>query len=132
MRLGSVAGVHVAVTPEGLVLTTADQPIAGDGQRWTFANGATLISGSRGLWHPSRTLDQLSTTMWAGTITSWHLPWRFLLIVSVPIALLFWGLWWRARKVFPPGSCARCGYDLGGATSDRCPECGATPAIMTS
>lgn len=31
---------------------------------------------------------------------------------------------WRRGRGFPPGHCARCGYDLTGNVSGRCPECG--------
>ncbi len=34
-------------------------------------------------------------------------------------------LWWRDRRRIPPGHCPRCGYDLTGNVSGRCPECGA-------
>ncbi len=33
--------------------------------------------------------------------------------------------WWRKRR-FRPGQCSRCGYDLTGNVSGRCPECGAS------
>ena len=31
---------------------------------------------------------------------------------------------WRSRTLFPPGHCGRCGYNLFGISSRRCPECG--------
>jgi hypothetical protein len=35
--------------------------------------------------------------------------------------------WWRSRG-YPPGHCRRCGYNLTGNASGRCPECG-TPSL---
>ncbi len=31
---------------------------------------------------------------------------------------------WLDRRRYPPGHCRRCGYDLTGNQSGRCPECG--------
>ncbi len=34
-------------------------------------------------------------------------------------------LWWRDRhRRIPPGHCQKCGYNLTGNVSGRCPECG--------
>jgi len=44
-------------------------------------------------------------------------------IVCVPSVLL---LLFGFRRVFPPGHCHKCGYDLAGKTSGVCPECGET------
>jgi hypothetical protein len=33
-------------------------------------------------------------------------------------------LWWLDRRRIPPGHCRKCGYDLTGNVSGRCPECG--------
>ena len=33
-------------------------------------------------------------------------------------------LWWRDRRINPKGHCQKCGYDLTGNVSGRCPECG--------
>ena len=51
-----------------------------------------------------------------------HLSWVSLLMLFtvVPTALL-----WRVDRRVPPGHCRRCGYDLTGNVSGRCPECGA-------
>jgi hypothetical protein len=47
--------------------------------------------------------------------------WFVLVIVAVPAALL----WWVDRHPDPlPGHCRKCGYDLTGNVSGRCPECG--------
>ena len=46
-------------------------------------------------------------------------PWLALLFVAVPTAFLFW----RDSRI-PPGHCRKCGYNLMGNVSGRCPECG--------
>jgi hypothetical protein len=33
-------------------------------------------------------------------------------------------LWWRGRRIWPEGSCDKCGYSLTGNVSGVCPECG--------
>ena len=48
--------------------------------------------------------------------------WFLLLLVSVPTCVLYWGTR-RGRAL--AGHCSKCGYDLRGNVSDRCPECGA-------
>jgi len=64
---------------------------------------------------------------------------RCWLLVSVTAVLPSIGLirFWRKRRLFGPGCCARCGYDLratpaavgaGGERLAVCPECG-TPAL---
>ncbi len=45
--------------------------------------------------------------------------WIPLLIFAVPTFIL-----WRRDRRHPPGHCQRCGYDLTGNVSGRCPECG--------
>jgi hypothetical protein len=32
--------------------------------------------------------------------------------------------WYHDRRSIPPGHCQKCGYDLTGNESGRCPECG--------
>ncbi len=50
-----------------------------------------------------------------------NLPlWTLFLLVAAPTAFL-----WRLEpRRFPPGHCRKCGYDLRGNVSGRCPECG--------
>ena len=44
-------------------------------------------------------------------------------VTSLPLCGL---VWWRNRfrPIFPPGHCAKCGYNLRGLPEPRCPECG--------
>lgn len=44
--------------------------------------------------------------------------WLPLALATMPTAFL-----WHRRRI-PPGHCQRCGYDLTGNVSGRCPECG--------
>ena len=44
--------------------------------------------------------------------------------VMLPLAAGTAVLWYRDRHP-PPGRCQRCGYDLTGNVSGKCPECGA-------
>ncbi len=46
--------------------------------------------------------------------------WLALALVGVPTAVL----WWPVRRRKLPGHCQKCGYDLTGNVSGRCPECG--------
>ena len=50
--------------------------------------------------------------------------WSALLLVVVLIARIW-------KRPYPPGHCRRCGYDLTGNVSGRCPECG-TPTALQS
>lgn len=56
------------------------------------------------------------------TLVAW-LPFVVLTLPALLLLLIsrWWGYWrWR------PGLCRRCGYDLTGNVSGRCPECGTT------
>jgi hypothetical protein len=46
--------------------------------------------------------------------------WMLLVLAALPTAFL----WWRDRRSIPPGHCRKCGYNLTGNVSGRCPECG--------
>lgn len=56
----------------------------------------------------------------ASRVSMWRVPmWMVFLLVVAPTALF----WWRDRR-YPPGHCQRCGYNLTGNVSGKCPECG--------
>ena len=48
--------------------------------------------------------------------------WVPVALVSAPTALL----WYLDRRRHSPGHCRKCGYNLTGNVSGRCPECGQT------
>ncbi len=46
------------------------------------------------------------------------------------LAASFAAAWlWALDRRRPPGTCAKCGYDLTGNTTGACPECGAERAV---
>ncbi len=49
--------------------------------------------------------------------------WLPFLLIALPTGWLFWSDHRRRKRV---GCCEKCGYDLKGNTSGKCPECGAT------
>lgn len=49
--------------------------------------------------------------------------WCFLAVTLVPTIFLFYRDW-RNRQRFGPHQCQKCGYNLTGNASGRCPECG--------
>ena len=46
--------------------------------------------------------------------------WAPMLILGIPTAVL----WWSKRRAVRAGHCEKCGYDLTGNVTGRCPECG--------
>jgi hypothetical protein len=59
----------------------------------------------------------------AGTGGPLHCTWFPLWYLLLPLAIPTAYLWYRDRRK-PPGRCEKCGYDLTGNVSGRCPECG--------
>jgi len=53
---------------------------------------------------------------------AWLPLWIPFVLVGAPLAVA----WGRERARVPPGHCRKCGYDLTGNISGRCPECGTT------
>jgi hypothetical protein len=66
---------------------------------------------------------QLLATIWAGPAprTRICVP---LLIPLVVLTVVTTHLWFRDYRRFQPGHCRKCGYNLTGNVSGRCPECG--------
>lgn len=61
----------------------------------------------------------------------WYRPtsWTWALVAS--LLGLTYRVWLVVPTPFGTGQCSKCGYDLAGNTSGRCPECG-EPATATS
>ena len=73
------------------------------------------VNGWQSTWAPVIQASRVAGgTCWYLGIPLW-LPWML-------CGLLAWCSW-RVCRV-PPRGCARCGYDLTGNRSGRCPECG--------
>lgn len=53
--------------------------------------------------------------------------WLPFLLIAIPTGFLFWSDHRRRMRV---GCCEKCGYDLTGNTTGRCPECGAESVIV--
>jgi hypothetical protein len=74
--------------------------------------------------------------LWGDRSMLWNLVvphWLVAATAAVPplIWLLLLRRIRRARKLARRGLCPKCGYDLR-ATPDRCPECGALPALVVT
>ena len=93
----------------------APQPARGP-YGWSFRPMTTRL-GFRLLWPAWETWPDGRTILYLG--------------IWIPVAPLVAAtglLWWLDRRKIPPGHCRRCGYDLTGNTSGRCPECGTAMA----
>jgi hypothetical protein len=82
--------------------------------------GVSITSG----WHRFDVNDDLGFHLPKVGIYPYHAQ----LIIPLWTALtLVWGIaaltWYRRRHILP-GHCRKCGYNLTGNTSGRCPECG--------
>ncbi|MBP7748089.1 MAG: hypothetical protein KA383_18400 [Phycisphaerae bacterium] len=78
------------------------------------------LQHERLIWWPRAHVDWPS---W-----SFEIPlWVTFVACAAPTGLM----WWRDRLRRRPGFCERCGYDLTGNVSGRCPECGGLIAAGT-
>ena len=87
---------------------------------WDMARPGWYLTREFGppTWTPAVVPVPLGTHM---AITPLWLP---IAVVAVPL-LFAWG---RSRRHAAVGHCRRCGYNLTGNVSGRCPECGMVPA----
>jgi hypothetical protein len=93
------------------VIWSNDADLLGD--QYTLPELLVMVGAWEHPWHPS-------------IYGAWN-PWGVYLPLWVPfimaVAPTGW-LWWRDRRRIPAGHCRKCGYDLTGNVSGRCPECG--------
>jgi len=62
------------------------------------------------------------TWRFSGTSGRYQFPlWLPFLLIGLPTGYLFWS---DHRRRMRAGCCEKCGYDLTGNTTGRCPECG--------
>lgn len=105
-----------------------------EGQSW-FATGTSTVaysnrspnwslfpSTTNALWSNWKIWPALEKNgkFHTGTIPLWIL----FVLIAVPSAIALW----RTRRLAVAGHCTRCGYNLTGNTTGRCPECGANTA----
>jgi len=81
---------------------------------YTIVGGINTVSACRGgvferAWLPYITIPLTLVLVWG---SSWS---------ALSAAVFTRNRWW---PVFPPGHCNKCGYNLFGLASRRCPECG--------
>ena len=70
----------------------------------------------------SKTAKLVVSIVWLALLLLMLAPlWEAVILFCVPA---MFALWWPARFQAEPGHCRRCGYDLTGNLSGRCPECG--------
>jgi len=98
MRCDLAEACHRAIAGKGVVCARCPWIDFGVGERCQLVNPRNS---------PAR--------MWALLIPIW-LPF---ILLAAPLAFL-----WLSRPRTPPGHCRKCGYDLTGNVSGRCPECG--------
>ena len=83
------------------------------------------IAGAIGAVGSSTTLSKALLGSWTPYPIQWlPLELMFGLLIFTAICLVAVFLRRRFWPIFPAGCCKKCGYDLIGSTSGRCPECG--------
>lgn len=124
-------GGHVGYTAQYATVTQTGQLVpngTGGWVRWPVP-GLYIERQSHGWPLLERNwLPQLSSASTPHRAYSFALPlWLVFLLAFVPTACLWYRdarRWYCHWRRFPPGHCARCGYDLTGNTSGVCSECG--------
>jgi len=94
---------------------------------WGLPSGVLFIAGM--LWFVVLPQVNWSTFVWSDPINlliavpviGGLLIW---MLMGVPFGILFWSINEARFRLAGKVSCSRCGYDLAGLSTTRCPECG--------
>ena len=137
-------GWSVAVSRGALGITwnhgdVPDEPSAARGAKWFGSMRAPFELRASVLLVPLRRVSFVGFVFAHGaqrgaTVTTLILPLPFLIILFSPLPLAEVLMIRRRRRRtrrLAAGLCVRCGYDLR-ASPERCPECGAVPAAVSS
>ncbi|HPF38862.1 MAG TPA: hypothetical protein P5081_17185 [Phycisphaerae bacterium] len=123
------AGNTALFGPGGLKLLMARTTYAGE----SAGAGGSATSGWSRFEGDDYTFGYFARPAWHSTVHGSRV-----IIPYWPILLVLAGAWLalhrserRRRRQAPAGRCGRCGYDLRGGASNRCPECGAPHAPTT-
>lgn len=85
--------------------------------RWTWICGAFLLLVL---------VEYLAVQLGYITATTRRRHKLILIALFFVYGLGFYFGWWGRRSKYPPGHCKKCGYNLTGNMSGKCPECGRT------
>jgi hypothetical protein len=118
-------GVLVGVTTGRLEIARSDGDLSRQGIAWAVncpEGMASILIGPESWWRPTGSAARVTLGTTAISLRVTYVPLWPLLVLGLGAG---GACWWRAGKRVKPGHCAACGYDLGGLSSGRCPECGA-------
>jgi hypothetical protein len=85
------------------------------GRYWLGLNDGVLTVYDETIIVPKK-----SGSIFPGSVIELPL-WLPFVVVAIPTVFLFWR---DRRRLYPPGHCQTCGYNLTGNVSGVCPECG--------
>jgi hypothetical protein len=108
----------------------SSQPSSREGNGWVIRGpGAmgTVILGPESRWRPtvsSGAVGVMGGPVGKATIMRVSAVYVPLWTWTGGFAVLATLLWWFGPRAVGEGCCTKCGYDLRGLKSGRCPECG--------
>ena len=122
-RLTSPTSRILAIEDGGLAYYEGCYPVVvlPNGKRYVYESGVNIIRAQLNwAWLPYNHSWHVMFATSVQSRTVFVPCWIPFLCVTLPTSILYW----RDHRRIQPGHCKKCGYDLTGNVSGRCPECG--------